>query len=344
MNTAAFHDQSPAPHSPSTSQKAVRKPNGSGKRLLLSVLVVVLLGVCVKLRNWAPPVLERRPGALPVVVPPQMMGGGELPNMEKIRTEISALEKDALSRMNGIIEGAKAEADAVVTLQAGQNRKLASQISDKVTDIKKASTLVYELAKAKVTKDNTAVEAFFEEVFRPVMESHEEARASVKKIHEKCVADLNAEIERLRTATAGLLKLRGVTQQQVDEDGVVEKLTDCVAKHLVESAVTTVSATIEVAVEALFIKTTRDILMRVLRGAVTRATGSLAVAVAGAPVPVLDIIAGGISAVGLAWTCKDVYEAVKTIRGLEPQILTELDDASSRLRSSAAEAFEGLRK
>jgi len=102
-------------------------------------------------------------------------------------------------------------------------------------------------------------------------------------------------------------------------------------------------ATLEVAIEAVLIKTTYSALTKLLAKAVSKEVTSLAIGAEGAPIPVVDVVTSLIAVAGTAWTAYDVHHAVQEMKNTDPEIRNSLGESLDLLEHKTNDAFASLR-
>ncbi|MDO4858054.1 MAG: hypothetical protein Q4A17_08935 [Thermoguttaceae bacterium] len=206
--------------------------------------------------------------------------------------------------------------------------------------------LCYKMAKDKITGSSDAQEAI-EQSLNKVLDHCAVGTVEVDQLLKNYEIKLAENSNEFRASIAAELKK---PEFKVLNMSAIEKI----AEDMVEIQTTvnrnilsTISAEVGVGLELLFIRSTYQVLSSVLAKTVAKMAGSgtsgVICAAADGPLPIGDVIGGGIAVVGLAWTAWDIRQAIKVIpEKLSGQLHDSITNYRSEINQNAKDQAQKL--
>ena len=199
--------------------------------------------------------------------------------------------------------------------------------------------LCYKMAADKIkgtSTAETAIENALSKVLNPCAAGTAEVDCLLKEYETRLTENCNE----FRSSIAATLKNPEFINLN---SSAIEKLTEEMAQiHLSVSRtiISTVAAEVGAGLELVFIRSTCRIITSVLAKTVGKLSGSATIgticAVADGPLPIGDVIGGGIAVVGLGWTAWDIHQATKVLPGkLSKQLHESVRNYRSELNRNA---------
>jgi hypothetical protein len=153
---------------------------------------------------------------------------------------------------------------------------------------------------------------------------------------------LNVEATKLQAATANVLDVEGFKATDLGVEDALNRLNVATTTQSFEATIKAATATVEVVIEALLIKTTFETLTKLLAKAVAKEAASLTIGAGGAAIPGVDIVTTTIAVGGTLLTAYDVYGAVEEMKKVEPTIRGNLNDSVQAIEKKTEAAFTSL--
>jgi hypothetical protein len=257
------------------------------------------------------------------------------------KTNVTSMTMKANIRMKEIIRAARKNADFIINSHEERIPDLTSKVNEKLQGYSNAMGLAGRMAEDKI-RGNSKTQDYLLEAFIPVMQAQVQTEGALRNVLKDCAYELNKEAANLQIATANVLATEGFEAADLGVKESFNRLSTETSHKTLETSIKTATATLEVAVEALLVKTTFETLSRVLAKAVAREAGSLAIGAGGATIPGVDIVTTAITIGGTAWTAYDVYAAVDELKKVEPAIRGGIKESTQVLEKKTGEAFNSL--
>ena len=257
--------------------------------------------------------------------------------------KISELMESSQRRMLEMIGESQAKAEIIITKQRNQIPKMADALKEKLEGYNNAVLLVKLMATDKVYGSHQTQD-YLQSAFQPVFRSQAQAEGELRLLITDCNNSLNLEAAKLQASMAQVLNGEGFQSSDLGLEENLRRLSGDTTKHILQSSLGAIGATLEVGIEALLIRTTYETLCKLLAKVVTKEATSVTVGAAGAPFPVIDIFTTAIAVGGTIWTAWDVHKAVGELEKTEPVIRAGLTESVNLLKSNSDKAYSSLRQ
>ena len=143
----------------------------------------------------------------------------------------------------------------------------------------------------------------------------------------------------LQVAMAQVLKDNEFKPVDLGLESNLQHLSSDVMQQAMDSSFKAVGSTVGVVLEGLLIKSTCNAISKLLAKAVAREAACLGVGLAGAPIPVVDIVTTSIAVIGTAWTAYDVHDAVDSLKSTRPVIRAGLTRSVADLKQQSLDVL-----
>lgn len=263
--------------------------------------------------------------------------------LKAAETEITGMIEGAHAQMFDTIKIGRGKAANVLTKQKTQIPELTAKVDEKLQGHGNALKLVKFMAKDKVTGTHET-QHYLQEAFQPVVSSFAHVEGDLQQVLKECDDSLNLQAANLQAGIAQVLDTEGFKAADLGLEGSLQSLSADSVDQVMKASIRFAIATVEVAIEALLIKTTYETVSKLLAKAVAKEVGSLSIGAGGAAIPVVDIFTTVIAVGGTAWTLYDVYSAVEELKKVDPVIRAGLVDSVAKMEKKSDEAFCGLEK
>lgn len=211
-------------------------------------------------------------------------------------------------------------------------------------------SLAYKMAYDEVKGTSKA-----EEAIAPVVAEHVEkhlvtALTSYNEIVKRCQEKMLLETSAFQTDCALRMAefetlLSGLTLLNHDDLEQLGAAVEGMEKRIQEIAVKKASIVVGTVIEAVFIRSTYALAKRLLAGAAAKMVGSVGTAVTTSivdgPLPIGDIIGGGILIGGTVWTAVDIYQATKSMpEALRREMYAAIDEYQRSLETNVKDGLK----
>lgn len=265
---------------------------------------------------------------------------------EKICQKIIEEERKFQHRNNEIIDDFEFDLREIINRNFDAAENAIPSVVKDFSSFGACNKLCYKMAKDKITGSSDAQEAI-EQSLNKVLDHCAAGTVEVDQLLKNYEIKLAENSNEFRASIAAELKK---PEFKVLNMSAIEKI----AEDMVEIQTTvnrnilsTISAEVGVGLELLFIRSTYQVLSSVLAKTVAKMAGSgtsgVICAAADGPLPIGDVIGGGIAVVGLAWTAWDIRQAIKVIpEKLSGQLHDSITNYRSEINQNAKEQAQKL--
>ncbi len=212
--------------------------------------------------------------------------------------------------------------------------------------------LCYKMAKDKIKGTSDAQDAI-EEAINKVLDHCSAGTAEVDSLLKDYEIRLAENSNQFRASIAEDLK----NPEFISLDtSAIEKIAQDIVKiqsSVYQNVQSAIAAEVGAALELLFIRTTYQTLSSIFAKTVAKMAGSATAGVifaaADGPLPVGDVIGGGIAVVGLGWTAWDIRQAMKILpekldRQLRDSVAEYRSEINKNARNQAQKLFDEYRQ
>ncbi len=229
-----------------------------------------------------------------------------------IKIKEIAYNTDAKNAM--LVEKAIKDLNKIVDEGFNQAEANIPYVLYKLAGFKGCATLTYYHAKDKLNGTNEAekfiLSVLKQYIIEPSIKSAEESQRILEKIYYELARNHTDMLVEMATASKLIIQERN--NQNNNPEKFIKTLNELPGKTI-DIAVTTISSTVGIALEGIFIKSTMNMVRNVL-GAIaakvsTTTLASITSAAADGPLPVGDAIGVVIAVGGAVWTAHDLYKA-----------------------------------
>ena len=272
-------------------------PSKSRKKFIVAcalggLLVVVALSRFVKPPDFSPEMIQKTLNEERLKAEQELKHRTEAERQQRIKAakdKVTKLTNDAYGHMKEIVNKAHNKTDYIIGRHEAGIPDLTTKVNEKLQGYSNAVGLVRRMAEDKV-RGTQKTQDYLQEAFRPVMESEVKTEAELRQALKDCAYELNIEAAKLQADTANVLNVEGFNAADLGVEDALTRLYTTTTKQSFEASIMATSATVEVVVEALLIKTTFETISKLLAKAVAKEAGSLVVGAGGAAIPIVYVI------------------------------------------------------
>lgn len=265
---------------------------------------------------------------------------------EKFRQKVLQEETKYQQKNNELFNDFESKLQEIVNRNFGAAENAIPLVVKDFSGFGACNKLCYKMAKDKI-KGTTDAQDAIEASLNKVLEHCSAGTAEVDNLLKNYDILLAENTNQFRASIAEELK----NPEYINLDtSAIKKLAqniNSIHTTVYRNVTCTVAAEIGAGLELLFIRTTCQTLSAILAKTVAKLAGSATAGVifaaADGPLPIGDVIGGGIAVVGLGWTAWDIYQAMTVIpEKLDQQLRDSVAQYRSEINKSAKDQAQKL--
>lgn len=260
---------------------------------------------------------------------------------EKFRQKVLQKEREFQQKNNEIIDNFESQLQEIINRNFNAAENAIPSVVKDFSGFGACNKLCYKMVKSKITGSSdlqTSIQASLAKVLDHCSAGTGEVDNLLKSFEIRLAENSN----QFRTSIGDIAEELNNPEYISLDTSAIKKFTEDIIEiyaSVPRNVIATVSAEIGVALETVFIRSTCSVLTSVFAKSVAKMAGSAAAgaicAAADGPIPIGDIIGGGIAVVGLGWTAWDIYHAMKV---LPENLDRQLRDSVAKYRSEISQS------
>ncbi|MCQ2377800.1 MAG: hypothetical protein MJ016_01130 [Victivallaceae bacterium] len=285
----------------------------------------------------------RKPSVFPVKLSPLATTTLNDSALSEIVTQITA---DYQSDCKRLLQQFDADLKRAVAPHFDQARNAVPETVGELSKFKACAKMCYKAAKDQLTGSNDFAPAFIEAIDEPIVQPGLRANAVADEMLKTLQLRLQERSMQYAADLASTCEMEK-TQGASRNVAALEKCVTAIAQTTQELQRKTIIATLSVAMEAVFIRSTCSavcaLIAKPAAKIATTAGVSVTCAAADGPIPVGDAVSVVVTVAGLGWTIYDVYDVCRVMpEKLRTQMYQSLDEAKNALIAEAGGAAKKM--
>lgn len=265
---------------------------------------------------------------------------------EIFRQKVLQKEREFQQKNNELIDDFEVKLREIINRNFGAAENAIPSVVKDFSGFGACNKLCYKMVKSKIT-GSSDLETSIQASLGKVLDHCSAGTAEVDNLLKSFEIRLAENSNQFRSSIAE--ELNNPEYISLDTSALKKFSEDIIKIHcsVQQNVYSTVAAEVGVGLELIFIRSTCRILTSVFAKSVAKMAGSAAAgaicAAADGPIPIGDVIGGGIAIAGLAWTAYDIYHAMKVLpENLDHQLRDSVAKYRSEISQSAKDQAHKL--